>query len=179
MMTFICNYCKKPYQRVPSEAITTRYCSIACRAKASRRPEIRCKGCHRLFHSKRFSHTYCSPECKKKHVGETRMHRVTKRCLRCGKVMSVPWSRRNRKNYCSVKCRGENRRVKRVPTADQLQHLVIFMGYEQIAQQYNVCTNTVMNWARRYGVKSPYNKKQPRGPGRPSPSGYIGEAYGA
>jgi uncharacterized protein YjcR len=93
--------------------------------------------------------------------------------------MSVPWSKRHRKNYCSLRCRDENRRVKRIPTAEQLQHLVIFMGYEQIAQQYEVCANTVMNWARRYGVKSPYNKKQQRGPNHPHLSGYIGEAYGA
>jgi len=179
MLTLVCLHCKKTYLRIPSRAKNTKFCSNKCRAAHLRRPAIRCRGCGALFHPKRVSHTYCTPQCRKKNVGKTRMHRVTKRCLRCGKTMSVPWSRRHRKNYCSVECRGKDRRVKRVPTPDQLRHLVIYMTYAQIAEYYKVCPNTVMNWSKRYGIRSPIRKKQQRGPNHPHLSGYIGEAYGA
>lgn len=178
-VTLVCHHCKKTYERIPSRAKESRYCSNKCRATHLRRPLVRCRGCGNHFHPKRDSHTYCTPECRKKNVGKTRMHRVTKRCKRCGKPMIAPWSRRNRKNYCSVECRGKDRRVKRVPTADQLRHLVDYLTYEQIAREYEVCMNTVANWTRRYGIRPPLKKKQIRGPNQPWLSGYVGEAYGA
>jgi hypothetical protein len=177
----ICQHCKKPYKKQPSLASTTKYCSKKCQGAARRRPEIRCRCCRTLFTPKRNEQVYCTPRCRRKDIGKTRQHRVTKRCLGpgCKEILSVPWSRRHRAHYCSIKCRSEARRIKRKPTADQLRHLVFYMTYEQIGEQYDVCGCTVMNWARAYGVKSPCHKKQQRGPKHPHPSGYIGEAYGA
>jgi hypothetical protein len=178
--TFICQHCKQPYKKQPSLHGKTKFCSNKCRAAAHKRPEIRCKGCRLLFTPTRDAQVYCTPTCRKKNFGKTRMHRVTKWCKRsgCGKPMDVQWSRRNRKNYCSVACRAADRRIRKKPTPEQLQHLVIYMTYAQIAQLYGVCAGTVMNWARTYKIRSPVKKKPPNGPKRPSISGYVGEAYG-
>lgn len=177
-MTFTCHHCQKQYHRQPSQALVTRYCSNKCRAAAHRRPEIRCHGCQILFIPTRNEQVYCTPACRRANFGKTRMHRVTKRCLRCGKTLNVQWSRRHRKNYCSIKCRSANRKIMKRPTPDQLEHLVVYMSYPQIAKQYNVCACTVMNWAKEYGIRSPYHKKKQQGHGGMCVTGYIGEAYG-
>jgi len=178
--TFICLHCKKPYRRQPSQAIKTRFCSNKCRAAAYRRPEKHCKGCRIRFTPTREAQTYCTAACRKKNFGKTRMHRVTKRCKRsgCGKTMEVPWSRRHRKNYCSVACRAADRRITKRPTPEQLRHLVIYMTYAKIAPLYSVCEGTVMNWARLYGIHSPSHKKPSYGTKHSERSGYVGEAYG-
>lgn len=178
--TFICQHCKKTYRKQPSLTGKTKYCSNKCRAAAHRRPEIHCKGCRVLFTPTRKEQVYCTPRCRKKNAGKYRMHRITKRCKRsaCGKIMQVQWSKRNRANYCSVKCRSMDRRINRKPTSDQLKHLVIFMTYAQIGKLYNACGCTVMGWAKEYEIRSPFHKRQLRGPSNPHVSGYIGEAYG-
>ena len=178
--TFICDYCKQQYHRQPSQAGKTKYCSNKCRAASTRRKEIHCKGCRVLFTPTRDKQVYCTRSCRKKNSGKFRMHRVTKRCMnsRCGKLIQATWSRRHRKNYCSIACRSAARRIKNRPTPDQLKHLVIYLTYAKIAKHYDVCECTIVNWAKEYGIHSPCRKKTFRGPKHNDGSGYIGEAYG-
>jgi len=180
-MIFVCHYCQKTYKRQPSQAPITKYCSNKCRAADHKHPEIHCHGCNIMFNPTRKEQVYCTPRCRRKNFGKTRMHRVTKRCMYsgCGKPIEVQWSRRHRKNYCSIACRSAARRIKKRPSSEQLQHLVLYMTYKQISQNYNVCACTVMNWAKEYGIRSPSHKKSSRSPWRLGHTGaYIGELYG-
>lgn len=92
----------------------------------------------------------CSRACE----GRRRNRHVKKRCLICGKEFEVSWSRRNRAKFCSVECRHRaDRKVKRRPTKEQLEHLLPRLTVKEIAKQYGVTETAIKEWLLAVGLR--------------------------
>ena len=98
----------------------------------------------------------CSRACE----GKRRNKHVTLRCRICGKEFQVSWPRRRTAKFCSKPCRSQaDRKVKRRPTKNQLEHLINTLTLKQIAEQYDVVETTVKTWLLEVGLR-PLTRKE-------------------
>ena len=70
---------------------------------------------------------------------------VMVKCVDCGKFIYEISER-------CCKCRGLHDRKDNIPLKGELEKMISEMSWVAIGKKYNVCDNTVRNWAKRYGL---------------------------
>jgi hypothetical protein len=77
---------------------------------------INCLVCEKEFRPERKGHLCCSRVCGTTHAARfSRKDKISKPCESCGKEMSL-WPCKAETRFCSVKCRGQGRRIPRMHT---------------------------------------------------------------
>lgn len=97
-----CEYCHKVFK--PCKR-TIRFCSVACRNRSRRKPDIKCPTCEQMFFPKNGPHqVYCSVDCTPQRSKKRTVYKKT--CLNCKKDFKHSVYLRK---YCSNRCSVQHR----------------------------------------------------------------------
>lgn len=104
-----CEMCNKELPRIYGRRPKARFCSRACRVKASNVREVACKGCGIAFRVvANLVRYYCSRACKSEHV-----RLPPRKCVACSKEWT-PTGKNAKQIYCSRTCMAEAFKDRRV-----------------------------------------------------------------
>lgn len=159
----VCEWCGGEFETIPSHADRRRYCSRECAARG-RRQECsstrKCPRCGKTFVVQSWNPKWtCSKEC----ADAMKTHRVTKRCMVCGKEYEAHWNRRKSSRYCSLECLARaKRKVCHRPLIHALAALLVHHTLGEIGGMYGVTPNAVRYWCRCYGLTWPDKAERSR-----------------
>lgn len=88
--------------------------------------------------------------------------KIESTCDYCGeKILRSPQDfHRNKHHYCNEKCTRLARGILTKPTSQELQQLIVEINnFCELGRMFNVCDNTIRNWANEYGILPSKRKK--------------------